>query len=123
MTFDVGADIVIHAVGAGVVIVVAFLVAGYIRTSRQAMHDLIDIFSETVNASKGLAAQDRAEMHRMMTAVLAGAATGLRIEHAAEGVADDLRDAHQRADDAAGLSSAGEAHGAAADAFGRSAPA
>jgi hypothetical protein len=51
------------------------------------------------------------ELHRISLKVETGIATSDRIEHAAKGVAQDLSDAHKRADEVQG-----GAHGAAADA-------
>jgi hypothetical protein len=71
-----------------------------------------------VEATKLLSEMDRARIDRFMmkldrldVKVTAGAATGMRIEKAATGVADDLAAAHRRADEADG----GDA-GSAADA-------
>lgn len=75
-----------------------------------------------VEAAKQLAEQDREQLQRLivfvdrlMVRVDAGAATSSRIEKAATGVAEDLAEAHKRADTVA---HGGEA-GAAADAASR----
>lgn len=75
-----------------------------------------------VEASRLLAEQDREQLQRLIVLVDrvtvrvdAGAATSSRIEKAATGVADDLAEAHRRADEVA---HGGEA-GAAADAASR----
>jgi hypothetical protein len=93
-------------------------VVNRLETAAQASAAAAEVLKVDVAASKQLAEMDRATVRRvevfldhLSRKVEEGAATGMRIEKAASGVAEDLAAAHKRADEAG----EGEA-GAAADA-------
>lgn len=91
------------------------IVAQFRTNTGHSMRDLLDRLEQaaTVAATVSATASEAsaAAVSHLSTLVTLGAATGLRIEEHAEGVADDLRLAHERADITTGQ--AGEAADAA----------
>jgi len=114
-----GADIIVHAVAALVVVVVACFVYGYIRRSRRALVELIDIFRHAVDVAVVEREADRAALGRVLRNVETGVAGVARLEAAGVLVADDLAASHRRADE----TDQTEPAGAAADAASRQTPA
>ncbi len=91
------------------------IVAQFRTNTGHSMRDLLDRLERAATVAATASEALAAAVSHLSTVVTLGAATGLRIEEAAAGVAADLDAAHARADDTA----AGQA-GEAADAASRS---
>lgn len=91
------------------------IVAQFRTNTGHSMRDLLDRLEQAATIAATSAEASAAAVSHLSTLVTLGAATGLRIEEHAEGVADDLRLSHERAD----AIPVGD-HGAAADAAAQS---
>ena len=74
------------------------IVAQFRTNTGHSMRDLLDRLDRAATVAATAAESSAAAVSRLLTLVALGAATGLRIEEHAEGVADDLRHAQSRAD-------------------------